>query len=229
MMKSLTNLAIVFLFSSLSFAQNVSILKDSICVSHDCFELQELKINTKNTEAYKKIQKSFDVFNGFLFDIPEKRLQAKKDTLKSLISKNSLRESQYGFEKYEILFDKKGLLNLSMKIQSYGSPWENTKYYFFDINNNTQIGDNLFINKKKLLFLCKKKIKNEEGQSFNMKSLSQYKLNTNSKGKVIGISIIFYDEENGTNSGYPQYLALFKWKEIEKFISQKYRNSLLQD
>ncbi|WP_265429371.1 hypothetical protein [Chryseobacterium sp. YIM B08800] len=135
-----------------------------------------------------------------------------------------LRESQYGFEKYKILFDKKGLLNLSMKIQSYGSPWENTKYYLFDINDDTEIGENLFINKKMLLNLCNKKIKNQVGKCFNMKSLSQYKINTNNMGKGVDISFIFYDK-----SGYPQYLALFKWKEIENFISKKYKNLLLQE
>lgn len=229
MIKNFINLFFIFSFTYLSNAQSVSILRDSVCVSHDCFELQELKMNSKNIEIYKKIQNSFDLFNGLLFDTSEKRLHAKKDTLKNLISKNSLRESQYGFEKYEILFDKKGLLNLSVKIQSYGSPWEHTKYYFFDVTNNTEIGDNLFIDKKTLLFLCNKKMKNQEEKYFELKSLSQYKINTNSKGKVIGISIIFYDEENGTNSGYPQYFASFEWGEIERFVSKKYRKLLSQN
>ncbi len=87
----------IFLFSIFSYAQNGSILKDSVCISHDCFELQELKINTKNTKIYTKIQKSFDIFNGLLFEIPEKRLQAKKDTLKYLIATNSFKRISVWF------------------------------------------------------------------------------------------------------------------------------------
>ncbi len=75
-------------------------------------------------------------------------MNAKKDTLKNFISTNSLRDNQYGFEKYKIYLNKNELLNVSVHIQSYGSPWEDTVYYFFDEMNDREIGENLFINKK---------------------------------------------------------------------------------
>ncbi|WP_131368727.1 hypothetical protein [Chryseobacterium luteum] len=227
MIKALINLVIIFLFSSMAFAQKVSVLKDSVCISHECLELQEIKMDAKNADLYKQLQKSFDIFNGALFMSPEKRLQAKKDTLKDLISKNSLRESQFGFENYKILYDKKGLLNLSVGIQSYGSPWEDTKYYLFDMASNTEIGDRLFTGKKMLLKLFIQKLKAQEDQSFRVNNLSQYIINTDDTGKVTGLSLIFQDEKNRTNSGYPQYIVLFEWKEIEKFIVPEYKKSLL--
>jgi len=215
------------LFSLSSYAQNVSVLKDSVCISKECFELQELKIGTKNTGIYKKIQKSYDLFNGTFFDSPEKRLNAKKDTLKNLISTNSLRDNQYGFENYKIYLNKNGLLNVSVHIQSYGSPWEATVYYFFDEMNDKEIGDNLFINKKMLLQVCRKKLKTDKSISFPIKNLHQYKINTNTSGSITGIDFIFYDEKKRTNSGYPEYSVSFTQKEIEKFIAPHYKKRLI--
>lgn len=228
MIKVFTTVFFVLAQTYLLYAQNASILKDSVCIPNKCFELQELKMNIKNVEIYKNIQKSYNIFNGFLFEIPEKRLQSKKDTLKILISDNSLLESQYGFEKYKIYFNQKRILNVSVSITSYGSTWEDEKYYFFDLKNNTDIGDKLFINKKKLLQLCGKKLKAEEEASFPVNNLSQYKINTDNKGKVIGISFVFEDEKNRTNSGYQKYTISIKWNEIQNFISPNYKKLLME-
>ncbi|MDC8101162.1 hypothetical protein [Chryseobacterium rhizosphaerae] len=228
MIKYPLNILFVFLFSIFSYAQNVSVLKDSICISKECFELQELKIETKNTVIYKKIQKSYDLFNGVFFDSPEKRLNAKKDTLKNLISTNSLRDYQFGFEKYKIFLNKNGLLNVSVHIQSYGSPWEYTIYYFFDEMNDTEVGEKLFMNKKMLLQICGKKLKTDNNAFVPIKNLNQYKIDTSIEGKIIGINLIFYDEKGRTNSGYPEHSVYFTWKEIEKFIVPQYRRRLTQ-
>jgi hypothetical protein len=227
MIKYLFNILFIFLFSLSSYAQDVFVLKDSVCISKECFELQELKIGTKNTGIYKKIQKSYDLFNGTFFDSPEKRLNAKKDTLKNLISTNSLRDKQYGFENYKIYLSKNGLFNVSVHIQSYSSPWEATVFYFFDEMNDTEVGENLFVNKKMLLQVCRKKLKTDKSISFPIKNLSQYKISTNTAGNITGIDFIFYDEKNRTNSGYPEYSVSFTWKEIEKFIAPQYRKRLI--
>ncbi|RLJ31676.1 hypothetical protein CLU97_1112 [Chryseobacterium sp. 7] len=229
MIKYQFNIIFIFLFGLSSYAQNVSVLKDSVCVSKECFELQELKTGTKNTGIYKRIQKSYDLFNGTFFDSPEKRLNAKKDTLKNLISTNSLRDNQFGFEKYKIYLNKNGLLNVSVHIQSYGSPWEDTVYYFFNELSDTEIGENLFVNKKVLLQICRKKLKSDKSMSFPMNNLNQYKISTNIAGNITGINFIFYDEKNRTNSGYPEYSVSFTWKEIEKFIAPQYRKRLIKD
>ncbi|MCJ8154851.1 hypothetical protein MKJ01_13850 [Chryseobacterium sp. SSA4.19] len=218
-----------FLFSTyMVYAQNVSVLKDSVCISKECFELQELKINSPNTRIYKKIQKDYDIFNGFLFDIPEKRLQAKKDTLRKLISENSLKESQFGFEKYRILFDRNGLLNLSVRIKSYGSPWEDIRYSLFDINDHTDIGDKLFINKNLLLKLCNKKLYDQDLVNFKVDSLSEYILNTDNKKNFTGITFIMYNTEERESGGYKMYSVPFTRREIEKFITPKYKETLLK-
>ncbi|WP_421375570.1 hypothetical protein [Chryseobacterium sp. GP-SGM7] len=155
-------------------------------------------------------------------------MNAKKDTLNKLISTNSLRDNQYGFENYKIFLNKNELLNVSVHIQSYGSPWEATVYYFFDEMNDTEVGENLFLNKKMLLQVCRKKLKTDKSISFPMKNLSQYKINTNTAGNMTGIDFIFYDEKNRTNSGYPEYSASFTYKEIEKFIAPQYKKRLIQ-
>ncbi len=222
------NILCIFLFSFTSYAQEVSILKDSVCTSKECFELQELKIGTKNIGIYKKIQKSYDLFNGTFFDSAERRLNAKKDTLKNLISTNSLRDNQYGFENYKIYLNKNGLLNVSVYIQSYGSPWEDIVYYFFDEMNDTEVGENLFINKKMLLQVCRKKLKSDKSISFPINNLNQYKINTNTSGNITGINFIFYDEKNRTNSGYPEYSISFTWKEIKRFIASQYKERLIK-
>ncbi|MFZ4927553.1 hypothetical protein [Chryseobacterium sp. Mn2064] len=228
MIKTFCNILFIFLFSLFSYAQNVSILKDSVCVSKECFELQELKIARKTPGIYHKLQKSYDIFNGTFFDSPEKRLNAKRDTLKRLISTNSLRDSQFGFEKYTIFLNKSGLLNISVHIQSYGSPWEDTIYYFFDETNDIEIGENLFTNKKILLQKLYKKLKIENNISFPIDNLNHYKIGTAKSGKIKGINFIFYDEKNRTNNGYPEYSVYFTYKEIEKFLAPQYKKRLIE-
>ncbi|HEX7869437.1 MAG TPA: hypothetical protein VF455_04920, partial [Chryseobacterium sp.] len=132
----------IFICLSLfSYGQKVSILKDSICYNNICYNLEELNLPTKNKKNYKKIQQTYDIFNSVIFESPDKRINAKKDTLKKILSENILKESQYGFEKYKIIFNKNDILNLSVKIQSYGSPWEDIKYYCFDTDVDEEIGN----------------------------------------------------------------------------------------
>ena len=226
MIKTLIKLVIICLCSGGAFAQKVYVLKDSVCIAPECFVLEEVKMPAKNADLYKKLQKTFDIFNGALFTSAEKRLQAKKDALNSHISTNSLRESQFAFEHYELLYNKKGLLNLSVGIQSYGSPWEVTKYYFFDMDRNIAIDEGLFTGKQVLLKLLSQKLKAQEDKYFRVTNLSQYIINHDDKGKVTGFTFIFHDEKNRTNSGYPEYTVLFKWKEIARFIVPEYKKSL---
>lgn len=74
--------------------------------------------------------------------IAEKKLseRIKKETLTKGILGNRLRESNSGFEHYEIYYDKNKIINLSIAIQ----------YYSFDLNNGKRIGLNLFINHQTL-------------------------------------------------------------------------------
>lgn len=230
-MKNLAITILCLLFICLSvfaFGQKqLIILKDSICYNHNYYQLQELKLPAKDIKIYKKIQNSYDIFGGLFFENPEKRLNAKKTTLKKLLSEDILKDTQYGFEKYNIFFNRNKILNISIEIQSYGSPWEDTQYFCFDIDNDVEIGNALYINQSKLLQLCNKKLK-EESKSFVMKDLSKYRIDTNGEGKIMGISFIFFDFSNRTNSGYPQYQISFSWNEIEKYISPKYKKLLLK-
>lgn len=229
MIKFFSSILFFLLSTYIVYAQSVSVLKDSVCISNECFELQELKINSQNTQIYKKIQNGYDIFNGVLFEIPEKRLHAKKDTLRKLISENSLKESQFGFEKYRILFDRKGLLNLSVSIQSYGSPWEDIRYSLFDINDDTDIGDKLFINKNLLLKLCNKKMYDQEPVNFKANSLSEYILDTDNKKNFTGITFVLYNTEERESGGYKVYSVPFTRREIEEFITPEYKKILFKN
>lgn len=162
----------------------------------------------------------------FFFENPNERLKAKKNNLISLITKDILQESQYGFESYHLLYNNNGILNLSVKLQYYGSPWEDTKYLCFDTNADKEIGKALFVNQSKLLQIINKKLRSEESKSFIFKDLSTYKINANNKGKITSISFVFFDLNDRMNSGYPQYLVSFDWDEIQKYISPKYKNIL---
>jgi uncharacterized protein YpbB len=160
---------LIILFSAFTNSQNLKILKDSVFIDNSYFKLQELKITSKNNEAnnkiYKIIQNTYPIFDKPFFGSPEQRIKIKKDTISKYVLENSLRESNVGFEDYKIYYDKNNIINISIGIQSYGSPWEGTKYYCFDLNNGKRIGLDLFVNHQALL----KKIRNKlNEQSVNL-------------------------------------------------------------
>ena len=217
---------LLIFFVNIFYGQEVKILKESIKIENNDLELQELQLCKQDDFIYKKIQTTYNLFNGEYFTIPKQRLKAKKDLIEKSIKNNDLKESQIGFEKYDIYFNKNKILNISIGLQVYGSPWEDTKYYCFDLEKDSELGENLFINRKKLLQLCSIRLKKEENIVIKSKNLSNYKLELSDNKNLNGISLIFFDSNNRTNSGYPQYTVFFNWKEIEKYISPKYKSKL---
>lgn len=169
------------------------------------------------------MQNTFPVLDGLLFEDPEKRLNAKKDTLRKLIANEALKESQFGFERYTIICSKNNLTNISIGIQSYGSSWEDEKYYLFDTENSVNIGSRLFINSKKLLDFCYKKLKVQDDVICSSTDLSQYFFEIDTSGNVSGITFVFNVDQNFLSSGNRKCKISFSWKEIKKFIAPKYK------
>lgn len=207
------------------YSQKVEIIKDTVCLFKECFELQELKIN--KPKIYKKIQSTYNLFDGVdTFTNYKERLKYKKKGIKDCKSLDELREIQYGFEDYEIYFDKNNILNISISIQAYGSPYENTKYLTFDIKKDKELGIKLFKNKKKLFKMCLEKITELENTEFINKynSLSQYQIITDNKGNISNLEFVFINPENRTEADG----VIFSFGEIKPFLKPKYLKSLNQ-
>ena len=115
--------------------QNLKILNDSVFAESNFLLIEELKININDeivkNKIYHNTQNTYYLFDKPFVEKPEKRIKIKKYTLTKRILENRLRESNSGFEYYKIYYDKNKIINLSIAIQSYGSPWEAKQYYFF--------------------------------------------------------------------------------------------------
>ena len=187
--------------------------------------IEELKININDeivkTKIYSVTQSTYDIFDKPFIGKPEKRIKIKKDTLTKRILENRLKESNSGFEHYEIYYDKNKIINLSIRIQSYGSPWEAKQYYCFDLSNGKRIGLNLFANQQTLLKKIKSKLK-EQNIKLTLKTndLLNFKIITN-RG-ITGIDFSIFDTENYRNSGYEEYIVHFDWKDIKNHIQPIY-------
>lgn len=230
-MLKITVLFLLFLSGSLK-SQTVQILKDSVLYESNYYVLEEIKFKADKSKfvdnMYKEIQDAFDIFNKPAFNSPEKRIQVKKDTLLALISNDELRHANYGFEHYEIFYDKNQLLNFSTHLQSYGSPFEATRYFCFDLNTGKNICLDLFTNRTALLKCIKSKLKNQNEKLVpTLKALQDFKIMTNAQNKITGITFIVTDSESYRNSGYEQFEVVFTWKEIQKYIAAPFKKRII--
>ncbi|MDN3606398.1 hypothetical protein [Kaistella yonginensis] len=212
-------LKICFLsFPLFVYSQKIEIIKDTVCLSGQCFEFQELKIN--KPLIYKEIQSAYHLFDNKTFTKYEDRLSYKKRLFKEYKSEKTLQESQYGFENYEIYFNKNNLLNMSISLQVYGSPYEDTKYFTFDLKEDKNISNLLFKNKKNLIKACLKKLEKiyQIKISLNFDNLSNYKINENESGDIYNLIFVFTNPKNRGES----YEVNFSYDEIKPYIKQKY-------
>lgn len=221
-------LLIIISISVYGNSQNLNIINDSILIDNSYFKLEELRIISKNQlinhRIYKTIQSTYNIFDGVYFDTPEERIKIKKDTLSRRIVENRLRESNSGFEHYEIYYDKNNIINLSISIQSYGSPWEGIKYYCFDLNTGKKIGLDLFLKQDKLLKEIRTKLK-IQGTKIGVKrnDLLNFKILVDRSKYVKGIDFSIFDTENYRNGGYEEFIVHFDWTEIKEYLSSIYK------
>lgn len=233
MLKSKKNVVLICLifFILPVKSQTFSIIKDSVLINSTYFVLEDFKINSNNKNAtnniYKIIQKTYNIFDKSLICEPNIRLKIKKDSLSNYVLNNKLNETNFGFEHYEVYFNKNGILNLSINIQSYGSPFEFQTIYCFDLNTGKKIESNLFINLKVLLKKCKTKLK-ENNNSISIKNsdLSNFEITTDIDNNFTELNFIIFDKQY-RNSGYQKHIIHFKRKEIEKYISPVFKDRLM--
>lgn len=228
-MQKIKLILLFIIFSISTNGQNLKILKDSVFAESNFLVIEELKININNEIVKNKIyhitQNTYDLFDKPFVQKPEKRIKIKKDTLTKRILENRLRESNSGFEHYEIYYDKNKIINLSIAIQAYGSPWEAKQYYCFDLNDGKRIGLNLFVNQQTLLKKIKSKLKEQDIKlSLKINDLLNFKIIKN-KG-ITGIDFSIFDTENYRNSGYEEYIVHFDWKDIKSHILPSFSKRL---
>lgn len=208
------------LFSPLIiYSQKVEIVKASVCLDNECFELQELKI-TKPL-IYNKIQTTYNLFEtNEIFTDWKDRLNHKKKVFKDCKSFDDLREIQYGFEKYQIYFNKNNLLNISIELQVSGSPYETIKFLTFDLRKDKDLGIKLFKNKKKLFNKYLKNITDDEGLNLEAEYnyLSQYEIITTQKGDQLSFMFLYVKPDNWKEN----YHVVLTTNEIKPFLKSKY-------
>lgn len=230
-MRNIFKIVLFIFFSMTSYSQNLKILKDSVFIDSSYFLIEELKIDLKDefiiNKIYKITQNAFDVFYFSHPTLPEERIKMKKDTITSYLQQNQLRESNAGFEHYEIYYDKNNIINISISLQSYGSSWEAIQYYCFDLYNGKRIGSNLFVNQQMLLKKIKSKLKDQDvNLSLKLNDLLNFKLITDRNKVISGIDFFIFDTKRHANSGYQEYIVHFDWKEISKYTSPSYKKRL---
>ncbi|MBZ4041172.1 hypothetical protein [Flavobacterium hibisci] len=213
-------------------SQSLKTLKDSVFIDNTYFTLQELKIISKNKETtnkiYKIIQNTYPIFDKPSVLIPEQRIKEKKDMISKYILENILRESNVGFEDYKIYYDKNNIINISIGIQSYGSPWEGIKYYCFDLNTGKRIGLDLFLKQDKLVKEIRNKLKNQGAKIYVKRNdLLNFKILIDKSKHVKGIDFSIFDTENHRNGGYEEFIVHFNGNEIKEYFSPLYKNRFL--
>lgn len=211
-------------------AQSAVILKDSAAIGPEYYVLEELKLNTNDAGAkqiYKRIRSASGVMESTISLSPEQRLRAKKDTLLAIIAEGTIREAGYGFEHYQLLYDREGLLNLSVLIQSYGSPFESRLYYCFDLATGKEVAGMLFINRNGLLKAISEKLGQQQaGLLAKPEDLGKYELITEN-GSIEGIRFFVEDTGNYVSSGYQTHEIYFEIKEIEPYIAPNYKRRII--
>lgn len=224
--------AIVLVLSLLTQAkaqQQLIILKDSVQIGEQYYVLEEPKLanhySSISMEIYQKIRNK-SIMGSYFSATPEQRLKAKKESLIALMVDSRLREAAYGFEHYELFYNQAGLLNLSVNIQSYGSPFESRQAYSFDLATGKVLGKALFIHHKGLLKMVSDKLKEQKkGFKLNLDALDQYEI-VNHKGMVEGIKFLITDTQNYRNSGYEVFEVDLTSKEIASYVSPVFKQRL---
>lgn|GEM_PF-2031473 len=215
------SVALMLVFLNQTKAQ-LTILKDSLQIGEMYYVLEEPKLSDQYSkvamEFYKKVR-SQAILSSYFTATPEQRLKAKKDSLKALIANDELRQAGYGFEHYEVFYDQGGLLNLSVSIQSYGSPFESRKAYCFDLATGKLLGKALFVSHNGLVKIIADKLKmQKKGLKVNLETLDQYEM-LGHKGVFEGIKFLITDTVNYRNSGYEIFEVELNKKEIAPYLA----------
>lgn len=223
------SVVLILLLLGQAKAQQLMILKDSVQIGEQYYVLEEPKLadqySNVSMDIYSKVR-SKSIIGSYFSATPAQRLKAKKDTLKALVANGTLREAGYGFEHYELFYDQGALLNLSVSVQSFGSPFESQQAYCFDLSTGKTVGKSLFVNQKSLLKTVLKKLNlQKKGIKINLDVLDQYEI-VNRKGAIEGIKFLITDTVNYRNSGYEIFEVDLIRKEIAPYLAPEFKKRL---
>ena len=212
---------------------HIEIIKDSVCVGGDCWELQELTITQPH--VYRTIQEVQYFIKDIFFSDYKDRLSFKK---KSLLLCEGLEDSieclmyyAYPFERYDINYEKNGILNFEMGASFvYSLSWDLFSFTF-DLKEDKNLGEDIFVNKDKLLRIYRKKLKvvfREMEEEFDDNDveridLSQYDIVTDTAGNILSFVFIYHFFKS------IYWDVSFSFEEIKPFLKPEFLRRLTDE
>ena len=213
---------------------HIEIIKDSVCVGGECWELQELTITQPH--VYRTIQEVFPIFGDTLFfgTYKERLNYKKKMILDCNGSWDCLQKKGYVNELYTINYEKNGILNLMIQyfqgelMFEIGFP----VYFTFDLKEDWNFGEDVFVNKETLTKKIYKKMKPQGSfipstvfdELFKEEyiDLSKYEIKTDSNGVIKFVFMYWY------HRSLPLY-AEFSFEEIKPFLKPEFLRRLTDE
>lgn len=230
------NIFVVYILcSSLSlYSQSVEILKDSIYIDGEYYELQELAIT--QPVCYSAIQEylyKYKVVDRIFTNYKERLNYKKKLILDCGNSLECLRDKGCPLEYYFIIYEKNGILNLDMAADYLyvGSTTVNLFNFTFDLKEDKNLGEDVFINKDKLLRIYQKKLKvvfREMEEEFDDNDveridLSQYDIVTDTAGNILRFVFIYHFFKS------IYWDVSFSFEEIKPFLNPEFLRRLNEE
>ncbi|MBC9795267.1 hypothetical protein [Sinomicrobium weinanense] len=223
--------------------------KDSVELKDIGFvTVENLYIKLKNGEKEKRA-------NDLIFELSEnfinnseinKSIEGKKALLESC-NDSEISNCNYIVEKYQILYEKNGLINIEYKFHPLFSPREYYKYACYDLNKVAKINAKDFL-KEPITFLevCNTKIeekyKEYPSDSDGYEMVSEYLENKNKitiedldeiriirddvGGRVSGITINFQPFGGVYSFLNMDNLLYFKIKELKPYLKEDFKKQL---
>ncbi len=234
-------LVVYILCSSLSlYSQSVKIIKDSVCIDGKCCELQELTFT--HPQIYCAIQEDYNDFDTIFTDYKERLNYKKKLILDCNGSWKCLREKDYVLEYYEINYQKNGILNATLCVENFVNTFIGIYLFTFDLIEDKNLREDVFINKDKLLEIYREKIEEDykdvkkdndayadddnffsDDEDIAPTHLSQYKIETDSLGKVVFFRFYYPFRWN------MRLFAEFSFEEIKPFLKPEFLRRLTDE
>ena len=229
------------LCNSLSlYSQQVEIIKDSVCIDGVWRELQELTFT--HPQIYCAIQEDYNDFDTIFTDYKERLNYKKKLILDCNGSWKCLREKDYVLEYYEINYQKNGILNATLCVENFVNTFIGIYLFTFDLIEDKNLREDVFINKDKLLEIYREKIEEDykdvkkdndayadddnffsDDEDIAPTHLSKYKIETDSLGKVVFFRFYYPFRWN------MRLFAEFSFEEIKPFLKPEFLRRLTDE
>lgn len=231
-------LVICILFSSLSlYSQSVKIIKDSVCIDGKYYELQELTIT--QPQIYRAIQEVYYVFDSNFTNYKDRLNYKKKLILDCNGIWECLREKDYVLEYYDINYQKNDILNVTLHTENFVNTFIGIYLFTFDLIEDKNLREDVFINKDKLLEIYREKIEEDykdvkkdndayadddnffsDDEDIAPVHLSQYEIETDSLGKIVTFRFFHPFHWN------MRLFAEFSFEEIKPFLKPEFLRRL---